>query len=61
MAYQMSGGDSNVVQNIRLKYKDRVAQYTDEEIAKTWREFSQSTDYEEDQERILDYLSDLGK
>ena len=45
MTFTMTQGDRNVVSNVRLSYKDAVAQYSDETIAQAWRMFSQSDEY----------------
>lgn len=45
MSYQLTGGDHNVVSNLRSEYEDRLIQFTDEHIAQAWREFSQSDEY----------------
>lgn len=58
MAYKMTEGDKNVVYNIRYKYGDKVKAYPDEHIAETWRHFSQSEDYPDDEDKFLEWLAD---
>lgn len=56
MAYTMTAGDRNVVNNIRYKHGDAVKTYPDEHIAKTWREFSGSDEYP-DEDKFLEWLA----
>lgn len=51
---KMTEGDKSVVYNIRYKYKDKVNKYSDEWIAKSWKHFSQSEDYP-DEEKFIKY------
>jgi hypothetical protein len=55
MTYRLSEGDKGIVYNIRFKHKDAVAQYSDELIAYTWREFSSSEEYP-DEDKFLEWL-----
>lgn len=55
---KLTSGDVNVVSNVRFKHKTQVASYSDEHIAKTWRDFSQSEDYP-DEEKFLEWLRDF--
>lgn len=52
----LSTRDKSVVYNIRHKHGKTVEAYTDEHIAKTWREFSQSDEYP-DEDKFLEWLS----
>lgn len=52
----LTQGDLNVVSNIRGELGEKVMQYSDEHIAKTWIEFSLSNDYP-DMEKFIDWLS----
>lgn len=42
---ELSAGDQNVVRNMRHAHKDALLPYTDEQIARAWRFFSQSDEY----------------
>ena len=53
----LSQGDKNVVDNIRFKHGEAVADYPDAYIASTWRMFSQSEDYPND-DKFLEWLSE---
>jgi hypothetical protein len=59
----LSTGDKQVVFNIRFELKDKVEKYTDEEIAQTWRDFSQSEDYAhpDRMNKFLEWLPDLNQ
>lgn len=47
MTYKLTGGDHNVVRNLRAEYPDgQLDIYSDETIAKAWRDFSLSDEYE---------------
>lgn len=52
----LSTGDQNIVSNIRLRHKERVTQYSDEHIARVWRDFSLSDEYPDD-EAFLEWLA----
>lgn len=54
---ELTQGDKNVVSNVRHKHGDKVAQYSDEHIAKTWRMFSGSEDCPSE-DKFLEWLSD---
>lgn len=41
----LSNGDQNVVANLRYRYGGEIAEFTDEDIARAWRFFSQSDEY----------------
>lgn len=41
----LTQGDRNVIANLRGSYGDSLSIYSDETIAKAWREFSNSEDY----------------
>lgn len=43
---KLTSGDMSVVSNLRYSYKDALTIYSDETLAKAWREFSQSDDYQ---------------
>jgi len=60
MTYRLTEGDKNVVSNIRQDLKDKVTKFKDEEIAETWRHFSNSEDYlsENRNEKFLEWLED---
>lgn len=45
--YTLKGGDHNVVSNLRSEYDDKLATYSDEEVAQAWREFSLSDEYQQ--------------
>jgi hypothetical protein len=56
MAYEMTHSDAQVVYNLRHKFKDRIKTHSDSDIAESWREFSGSEDYP-DEEKYLDWLA----
>lgn len=42
---KLTQGDKNVVSNLRGKYPTELATFSDETVAKAWRNFSQSEEY----------------
>lgn len=55
--YKLTAGDKNVVSNVRYKHSDKVKNYSDEHIAETWRHFSQSDEYP-NEDKFLEWLAD---
>lgn len=49
----MTPGDRNVVDNLRREYGQKIEQWSDEIIAKTWREFSQSDEYPDKDQKFF--------
>lgn len=41
----LTQGDKNVVANLRQQYGDKLSGFTDEQVAKAWREYSLSDEY----------------
>lgn len=41
----LSVGDANCVSNLRYQLKEKLEPFSDEQIAKAWRNFSQSDEY----------------
>jgi hypothetical protein len=52
MTYKLTEGDKSVVYNLRCKFKENVNHFSDEHLAETWREFSQSEDYNSEQQDV---------
>lgn len=53
----LTRGDEQVVFNIRHQYGERVQEYSDEQIALAWRNFSLSDEYPDDGENFLSFLA----
>jgi len=45
MEVRMTQGEANIVRNLRAQCGEAIAKYSDEAIAKAWREFSCSDEY----------------
>lgn len=61
MRYKLTEGDKSVVSNIRYSMKDLVKDFSDKDIAETWRHFSLSEDYhsENRNEKFIEWLNSL--
>ena len=57
---KLTSGDKQVVQNLRFKFKERAEQYSDEQLAQAWRNFSISEDFP-DEERVFDWIEGVNQ
>lgn len=58
MAYHMTDGDRNVVQNLRGQFGEQLAQWGDPEIAEAYREFCISDQYGTNDEKFVAFMND---